>query len=435
MPEKILFLNRWPQYRDTRRWDNELARPEDVIDHERYQVTYICDRGGLSGVPPGADSVYRVDDFADTGDVLPLVDGIVREEGRFRHVIAFSEHLLDVAAVIRERHGIPGPRPPEVDRFRDKRIMKTVLASAGVRVPRWVRCRSPEQVLADAEALGFPLIFKPARGASSQGVHKVATAAELRSLCALPDLAEHEIEEYVDGDIMHVDGVVDRDGKCLFLSTSRYVANCLAFERGEPFGSVLQTDPDIRSAAEEFALQCISALDLRASAFHLEFFDTGREHVFLEIGARVPGADVSYVVHDVYGVNLFRLWVDVLLGNSPWPDGSGSGSGSGSAEGGGWLMIPRPSPLPQRVISATSLLGQIPFLYRELVPKAGDVLEHAGGYANLQGGRFLFRGGTQEQITSAMHTALAKYRLTAAPVAGVAPHRDSQLTEGRTWHR
>lgn len=414
MPERILFLNRWPQYRDDHRWDNELARPEDLIDQQRYRVTYVCDPPGRSGVPTGAQDVHCVRDFGQLDDVLRVVDGIIAERGPFDHVIAFSEYLLDVAAAVRERHGIPGPRPAEVDRFRDKRVMKTILAEAGIPVPRWVACRTPEQVLSDAEWLGYPLIFKPARGASSQGVHKVASATELRALCALPDLAEHEIEQYVPGDLMHADGVVDRNGECLFMCISRYLATCLAFELGEPFGSVIQTDPAVRSEGRRFALRCLSALGLTRSAFHLEFFRTGRGFVFLEIGARVPGADVSYVVRDVCGVNMFRLWVDVLLGDPGRPPAPASG------QSGGWLMFPRPKPLPQRVVSSTSLLGKVPFLYRELVPGPGDVLAPAPGYASLQGGRFLFRGGSQEQITGAMHSARAKYRLTAVPVAGAA---------------
>src|SRR5215470_802211 len=322
MSEKILFLNRWPQYRDGRRWENELARPEDLIDQERYNVTYICDPHGESGVPANAENVYCIQDFAQVDSVLEVVDEIVAEKGSFDHVIAFSEYLLDVAAAVRQRHGIPGFKPSEVERFRDKTVMKTMLGKAGVRVPRWVLCRSPEQVLADAESLGFPLIFKPVRGASSQGVRKVASAEELRALCAIPALREYEAEQYIAGHLLHVDGVVDQNGECLFMSTSRYISDGLAFENGEPFGSVIQTDPTMRSESQRFALRCISTLGLRGSAFHLEFFDTGREFVFLEIGARVAGADVPYVIREVIRRELFWPLGQRSLGEAGQPSRS-----------------------------------------------------------------------------------------------------------------
>ncbi|QEU89705.1 ATP-grasp domain-containing protein [Streptomyces kanamyceticus] len=412
MSGAILFLNRWPLYEDERRWENRLAAPEIVFGPEADRVTYVCDEGGRSGVPADAERVHVVPDFNNLDDVLKLVDAVVRDEGPFDHVIAFSEMLLDLAATLRERYRVQGSGPEETSRFRDKTVMKETVSRAGIRVPRWASCRTEEQLLAAAREFGYPVIVKPVRGASSQGVLEIASAEELRALCAKRSLHDLEIEEFVRGEILHVDGVLDAAGKPLFLCTSRYVATCLDFELlGEPLGSVFQTDPAVRGRCEDFALRCLTALGLRSSAFHLELFDTGDELVFLEVGARVPGADVPYVIHDVHGVNLFRLWVDVLLGrpvDPPVPDPGLSG---------GWLIIPAPKPLPRKVTAATSLLGEVAYLYRELVPRAGEVLvSRPGSYATLQGGRFLFRGGTQEQIEQAVRQVRARYRLATEPV-------------------
>ncbi|MFJ6618204.1 acetyl-CoA carboxylase biotin carboxylase subunit family protein [Kitasatospora sp. NPDC091335] len=412
MSSAILFLTRWPLYEDERRWENRLAAPDLVFDPETDRVTYLCDEGGRSGVPADAERVHVVPDFGDVDGVLRLVDAVVRDEGPFDHVIGFSEMLLDLAATLRERYGIPGSGIEETARFRDKTVMKERVSRAGLRVPRWASCRTEEQILAAAEEFGYPVIVKPVRGASSQGVREIASAEELRALCAERSLDDLEIEEFVQGEILHVDGVLDAEGKPLFLCTSRYISTCLDFEvLGAPLGSVFQTDPAVRGRCEDFAVRCLVALGLRSSAFHLELFDTGDELVFLEVGARVPGADVSYVIDDVHGVNLWRLWVDVLLGRPvdlPVPDPELSG---------GWLIIQGPKPLPQKVTAATSLLGHIPYVYRELVPRPGEVLiSRPGSYATLQGGRFLFRGGTQEQIEEAVRQASAQYRLTAEPV-------------------
>ncbi|MFE5297557.1 acetyl-CoA carboxylase biotin carboxylase subunit family protein [Streptomyces sp. NPDC056632] len=413
MSGSILFLNRWPRPDDERRWENRLAAPEGLFRPETDHVTYVCDAGGRSGVPADAERVHVVPDFDDLDGVLRILDEVVRDEGPFEHVIGFSELLLDLAATLRERYGIPGAGPEETARFRDKTVMKETLARAGARVPRWASCDSPDQVRSAAREFGYPVIVKPVRGASSQGVREIASEGELAALCEEHDLRGHEIEEFVRGEILHVDGVVDASGKPLFLCTSRYVSTCLDFELlGEPLGSVLQTDPSVRARCEDFALRCLDALGLRSSAFHLELFDTGTELVFLEVGARVPGADVPYVIHDVHGVNLFRLWVDVLLGRPVDPPVADP------ALSGGWLTVPGPRPLPQRVLSATPLLGEVPFLYRELVPEPGELLvSRPGSYAILQAGRFLFRGGTQAEIEEAVRQVRARYRLTAEPAS------------------
>jgi hypothetical protein len=412
MSGAILFLTRWPLYEDQRRWENRLAAAELVFDRGTDRVTYVCDEAGRSGVPADAERVHLVPDFGDEAGVLGLVDAVVRDEGPFDHVIGFSETLLELAATLRERYGIPGAGVEETARIRDKAVMKERVSRAGLRVPRWAPCRTEDQVLAVAEDFGYPVIVKPRRGASSQGVREVASPEQLRAVCAGPGLDQLEIEEFVRGDILHVDGVLDATGKPLFVCTSRYFASCLDFEvLDTPLGSVLQTDPAVRDRCEDFALRCLAALGLHSSAFHLELFDTGDELVFLEVGARVPGADVSSVINDVHGVNLWRLWVDVLLGrpvDPPAPEPELSG---------GWLMIKGPRPLPQKVLAAPSLLGRVPYVYRELVPRVGEVLvSRPGSYATIQGGRFVFRGGTQEQIEDAVRQALAAYDLRTEPV-------------------
>src|SRR3954469_25865139 len=218
MSGAILFLNRWPLYADERRWENRLAAPE-ILFSPADRVTYLCDEGGRSGVPADAERVHVVGDFDDLDGVLEIVDAVVRDEGPFEHIIGFSELLLDLAATLRERYGIPGPGPEETARFRDKTVMKETLAAAGLRVPRWAACRTEDQVLAAAEEFGYPVIVKPVRGASSQGVREIASAEELRALCAERSLHDLEIEEFVRGGILHVDGVLDASGKPLFLCT------------------------------------------------------------------------------------------------------------------------------------------------------------------------------------------------------------------------
>ena len=125
---------------------------------------------------------------------------------------------------------------------------------------------------------------------------RIDNRAKLRGFADLPDLASYEVEEFIEGELYHVDRVVASAGNMLFACASRYIAPCLNFEHGAPLGSVILS----RSAEERrfigFAQLVLEVLQLKSSAFHLEAFEQAGELIFLEIGARVPGADVSYVV-------------------------------------------------------------------------------------------------------------------------------------------
>jgi len=408
----ILVLNRWPQNRGGPKWDHELCRYDEIIPAD-CNVSYLCDPQGTIGLPASLDSsrVRVADDLDDATDATAHAARLAALHGPITHVFACSEYLLDTAAAIRARLGIAGHTPEQADRFRDKTTMKRILDAANLRVPRWYLCRDAAQVTARARELGFPLIIKPVRGASSKGVRRIDSPEQLAAFLQATDLAGHEIEEYIDGDILHVDGVIDLAGDCPFICASRYISSCLGFETGgQPLGSVTQRDTPLAEQCKAYALACLRALQLRGSAFHLELFHRDGELVFLEVGARVPGADVPYTIHRAYGVNLFQLWIDVMLGQPARP------SLPAAARSAGWITFPRPRPLPRRVVSVNSLIGAVPGLYRELIPAPEQLLKDTGGgYTHMQGGRFLVEGEDEAQVMAALDAIKQRYVLKTLP--------------------
>lgn len=411
MKPHILVLNRWPQHRGGPKWDHELCRYDEIIP-AHCDVSYLCDADGASGLPATVhDSRVRVaDDIGDAIEAIAHAQHLAAVHGPITHVFACSEYLLDTAAQIRLHLNIAGHTPEQADRFRDKTTMKRILRAANLRVPRWHACERPNEVLEHARELGFPLIIKPVRGASSKGVRRIESIEELQALLQANDLAGNEIEEYIDGEILHVDGVMDLAGGCPFISVSRYISSCLGFETsGQPLGSIIQRDSPLARSCKAFALACLQALALRGSAFHLELFHRAGELVFLEVGARVPGADVPYTIHRAFGVNLFQLWIQVVLGESARPPAQAS-------KVAGWITFPRPRPLPRKVVSANSLIGVVPGLYRELIPAVDQFLKDTGGgYTHMQGGRFLVEGDDETQVLAAINAIQERYVLKTLP--------------------
>ena len=88
----------------------------------------------------------------------------------------------------------------------DKAMTKRLLRSENLPTPRHVLLRrgayGPAQVDAVADALGLPLIVKPAREGSSLGLTKVARRADLAQAVALAEKMDADIlcEEFVSGD-------------------------------------------------------------------------------------------------------------------------------------------------------------------------------------------------------------------------------------------
>ncbi|MEV6328811.1 ATP-grasp domain-containing protein [Streptomyces sp. NPDC051909] len=407
----IVIVNRWPRFSDGVRWDNELTRYEEFIDHDTHRVSYVVDALGAEGVladPAKIAHLVRVDDVNNVDSLRAAVVELTEQVGPVDQLIALSEFTLEIAAKVREDLGLPGPTTAEVAVYRDKVRMKEILAEAGVRVPRFAACTDVEHGLAFARACGYPVILKPVDGAASIGVHRVEDEPALAALLAGIDLTRYEIEEFVTGTIHHVDGFADARSEVGFQVVSRYVNDCLSFGAGDPLGSVVVQRSSLRDRIEEFTRDCVRTLGLRNTPFHLELFVTpGDEIVFLEIGGRVGGSEVPHLLNRMFGVNLFELWLRALCGESvALPPRSGDPSG-------GWLVVPKPADLPAVVRKASSMRGPVPTVWRELLPAVGEVLEPGGAYDALHAGRFILLHDDEGQVEADIHRIIENFEFEA----------------------
>ena len=410
----IVIVNRWPRFRDGRRWDNELTRYEDFFDHQQHRISYVVDALGADGVLAPAQHIAHQVQVADVNQyeqLLGAVQEVIERVGPVDQLIALSEFTLEIAARVRQTLNIPGHGPDEVAVYRDKARMKEILQNQGLPVPPFARCESVQQAVDFAREIGFPLIVKPVDGAASMGVEKVENETALRTLLNSIDLSRYEIEGFMHGQTYPIDGFVDVDGSVPFQVVSRYINSCLDFAKAQPLGSVIVQASALRARIEAFSQQIMRALDLRCTAFHLEIFvEPDDSLVFLEIGARVGGSEVPHLINKVFGVNLYEHWLRRLAGDQvPVPAVSHDPSG-------GWLVIPKPAALPCRVVQADSLRETVPNLWRELLPEPGQILEAGGSYDALHSGRFIFVGGSEVATENDIRHTTQAFQFRAEPV-------------------
>ncbi len=290
----------------------------------------------------------------------------LRERYQWRHVFGHSEYDLVRAARLRERLSLPGQSVESAQAYRDKARMKEHASASGIAVPAFRRLSSPLDLVDFADAHGYPVVVKPIDGGGSRGVSVLRDAAAVgQFLEMLPD-RPYIIESFVAGEMYHVDGVWHED-RMLFAAASRYLAGCLAYQRGDSLGSmILPPQSALHGRLVDETTAIIRALPRSPLvAFHAEIFvtDDGRM-VLCEIASRTGGALVAETLEVAYGVNINRLWTRLACGLP-----ADSEPRSAPAPYAGWLVIP---PCKGELLDAPQ---QAPFEWCErfLVPaKAGD---------------------------------------------------------------
>ena len=274
------------------------------------------------------DGHWRVDDALDPQQLVDAVRGLSAQMGPVERLVGSLEQLQVPLAYAREVLGLDGMNLETALNVRDKSRMKSVLQAAGVPCARHQLVTNPDEALAFAEAVGFPLVAKPPAGAGAQATYRLDDLSALRGwLEAIPPHAEAPglLEEFLVGD-EHTFDSVTVGGETVFSSISDYHPTPLEVLR-QPWIQwtvVLpreQNDPRYERIWE-VGPAALRALGVRDALTHMEWFHRPDGSIAVsEVAARPPGAQISSMLGYVHDVDFYRVWAElVILGTFSPPE-------------------------------------------------------------------------------------------------------------------
>lgn len=264
-------------------------------------------------VPDGAEAVVRVADYRTETLVAAGLD--LARQYRFQRVVSFAEADVLAAAELRETLDLPGQRPPSALAYRDKSLMRKHTLAAGLPGPDYRTVETAAEVRDFVAAQGLPAVLKPRSSSGSVGVRILRSAADLAEL---PDqLADHVVEQFVPGEVVHVDGLLV-GGKPVFALPAAYTdLACLAHWEDSGSGSlVLTADHPWHDPLAEELWRVVEALPAAEDlVLHAEFFVAeGQRPVLCEIASRLPGHPIPPMVNRALGLDLRDTWLRIAAG-------------------------------------------------------------------------------------------------------------------------
>lgn len=306
-PMKAVFLS--PSY------------PPEMQQYTRGLAEVGVDVYGVGDQPVGAlpsSLKAYLTDYLQVPRILQEDDVVARVTAWLRgrsvdRVLANWEVLVETAARLREKFGLPGMTVDAVRGFRDKQLMKERAAAGGVRVPRSLRASTNAEVHAAAEQLGYPMILKPIAGAGSADTYRVDDDRGLaETLTRMGHVQEVSCEEFIEGDEFTFDTVCV-GGKPLYQNIAHYLPKPLIARTNEWISPVIITVRDLDQpkfrAGAALGKQVLDALGMGDGFTHMEWFHTpSGEAVFGEIGCRPGGAHLVDQMNYTGDIDLFREW-------------------------------------------------------------------------------------------------------------------------------
>jgi hypothetical protein len=322
----------------------EVTRKSALLIHKARMDAWHLDDADMQRLADGYASVYLVDRYDFTWEVEQIVERLAAL-GPLVSLVAPSELDILRAGRLRSRLKIAGQSYDNARIFRDKLLMKNHLAGHGIALPAYHGVESLADVQDFIDLHGYPVVVKPRLGAGSMRVAVLKSREDLQAFALTPhvlDLIEQPtlmVEEFVPGDMLHIDGV-QIDGELRLMLAFRYVNGCLAFREQKFLGSVmLDQAGELAQRATALARRVIKSMPLpRHSSFHLELFLTpSQQLVFGEIASRTGGALVPEAIEAATGVNLDRV---VALAQSGQQLGDLLDAAQRATSVTGWALIP-----------------------------------------------------------------------------------------------
>ena len=252
-------------------------------------------------------------------DVLrPMRDEIVG-------VLPGDDPFVPVAAQVGTRLGFYYANDDDATAQQLKSAMKLRLRERGVRTAPFQIAHNYEEALHSWETLGRDAVIKMVDFLGSLNVSRVRTESELRAAWESIILDRHQaptpfplakealVEAFIAGRELSIEGYA-QNGRCVVLNYNDKISDPHFMVVGHYLpAQVTQEESD---ALAEIAADCVKALGIRNSVFHIEVNLRDGVPFVIESASRPPGQYMVDLMQKAYGIDLLELSVRLAIGET-----------------------------------------------------------------------------------------------------------------------
>ena len=296
--------------------NDQIALIGELRRHFQGEVEIILvDMSGKARAIPFADKFLPISTM-NRDAVLKAA----RRENISRILTACGDQPLSTMAYVSAKMGLPCYLTEnDVRDLTNKRYMKEKMVKNGIPTAKHIYIdQAWDGTLPDFQ---YPLVVKPVDSNGSKGVKKVFAPSDLGD--ALLEAFRYSlsgdviIEEFKQGEELSVDIYVEgEEAKILSVTTSRKIS-----ENKDSF-TILQSLYPASSAFDETVIQHICQQIVQAWHLHdtpllVQMIHNGDEYNVLEFSARMGGGSKYSFVKALSGVDIMKVYVDMVLGGKP----------------------------------------------------------------------------------------------------------------------
>lgn len=256
---------------------------------------------------------YRVDDMHNYDQLLRAIGYFTHRYGKIDGLDSQNEYWLEIEAQLRTDFNIIGLKSEEMGAIKRKSKMKKIYQKAGISVARGWIVRTQRDAQSLISETGFPVVAKPDIGVGAAKTYKITNQLELDQFFIEKTPVDYFMEEFIQGDIVSFDGLVDYDGKIVFSTAHLYssgVMEAVNLDEDIYYYSYREIPPDLNSVGR----RTVKAFKLRGRFFHFEYFRTKEDGLIaLEVNMRPPGGLTTDMFNYANNIDIYSIWAELIV--------------------------------------------------------------------------------------------------------------------------
>ncbi len=265
---------------------------------------------------------YRVNSLENEDEVYRAVAFLIFKYGRIDWLESNNEYWLERDAKLRTDFNIPsGFHTKDMANVKYKSRMKKFYQKAGIPAARFHLVDSLDACLAFAHEVGYPLVAKPDSGVGAEDTRRIETDAQMETFFEekVPSVS-YILEEYVRGEIVSYDAVIDSKGRPIFETgniTPIPIMDIVNNADSAVFYIQKELPDDIRAAGRA----CVKSFGVRSRFIHFEFFrlredqeGLGKKNdlVALEVNMRPSGGVTPDMINFAHSTDVYKIYADMI---------------------------------------------------------------------------------------------------------------------------
>ncbi len=186
--------------------------------------------------------------------------------------------------------------------------MKTVFNQAGLKTARGKIVNKIEEAEEFITEVDYPVIVKPDNGVGAVNTFKLENQDDLVNFFEKKTEDDYIMEEYIEGDIITFDGLIDAEGNPVFSSSLIYSGGIME-SVNEGLDLYYYIPRELPEDIVDAGMKTIKAFGFKERFFHFEYFKKDNGDIYaLEVNIRPPGGLTLDMFNYANDIDIYRQY-------------------------------------------------------------------------------------------------------------------------------